>query len=228
MFLSTPKLSRIKKLFAEPGSSDGLLDVKGGRMNVMDGGRTPPFPDFKTFNKFTHCCYSRIFFSFFFRRMQRRAGRGQAHIAPPTQRSPVMGSESEKGSRLNQRNFGVTNRIWLIVSLFLFIIMFTHFVLPTHQPQQRTPYSATNLKPKNYLNGSDTDPNPFAFCPPYNPGDELGTKYGTQVLSKSRLHHGSGDRIQQVLNRALAGLPVTISMLGGSGAFVHYAPNGSF
>jgi hypothetical protein len=139
-----------------------------------------------------------------------------------------MGSESEKGSRLNQRNFGVTNRIWLIVSLFLFIIMFTHFVLPTHQPQQRTPYSATNLRPKNYLNGSDTEPNPFAFCPPYNPGDELGAKYGTQVLSKSRLHHGSGDRIQQVLNRALAGLPVTISVLGGSGAFVVYAPNGSF
>ena len=153
--------------------------------------------------------------------MQRRAGRGQAHIAPPTQRSPVMGSESEKGSRLNQRNFGVTNRIWLIVSLVLFIVVFTHyFAIPTHRQQEIAPYSAANLKPKNYLNASDTEPNPFPFCPPYNPGDELGAKYGTQVLSKSRLHHGSGDRIQQVLNRALAGLPVTISVLGGSGAFV--------
>jgi hypothetical protein len=161
--------------------------------------------------------------------MQRRTGRGQAHIAPPIQRSPDMGSDSEKGSRLNQRNFGVTNRIWLIISLFLFIITFTHFALPTtHRQQQRTPYSATNLRPKNYLNASDTEPNPFAFCPPYGPGDDLGVKYGTQVLSKSRMHLGSGDRIQQVLNRALAGLPVTISVLGGSGIFICFHSYQSF
>jgi hypothetical protein len=127
-----------------------------------------------------------------------------------------MGQDSEKTSRLSQRSFGVTNRIWLIVSLFLFIVVLTHFALPTqHLPEQ--PYSAANLNPKNYLNGSDTEPNPFEFCPPYGPGDHLGVKYGTQVLSKSRMHLGSGDRIQHVLNRALAGLPVTISILGGSG-----------
>lgn len=157
---------------------------------------------------------------------QRRTGnRGQAHIAPPIQRSPDMGSDSEKGSRLNQRNFGVTNRIWLILSLFLFIIIFTHYALPTtHRPQHQPQYSTANLRPKNYLNASDTEPNPFAFCPPYSPGDELGVKYGTQVLSKSKMHLGSGDRIQQVLNRALAGLPVTISVLGGSGTFRCFRP----
>jgi len=187
--------------------------------NERDGGeRTPSsltlaiplFSFFDTFVSFVllHC------------RMQRRTGRGQAHISPPIQRSPEMGSDSDKGSRLNQRNFGVTNRIWLIVSLFLFIIIFTHFALPaTHLPQ-RTPYSVANLRSKNYLNASDTEPNPFDFCPPYGPGDELGAKYGTQVLSKSKIHLGSGDRIQQVLNRALAGLPVTISILGGSGVSI--------
>jgi hypothetical protein len=138
-----------------------------------------------------------------------------------------MDPDSEKGSKLNQRNFGVTNRIWLIISLFLFIVVFTHFALPTTHLPEPTSYSAANLKSKNYLNASDTEPNPFQFCPPYSPGDQLGMKYGTQVLSKSRMHLGSGDRIQQVLNRALAGLPVTISVLGGSGTYlsVHLRPS---
>jgi hypothetical protein len=160
------------------------------------------------------------------RRMQ-RPSRGQARISPPIQRSPQMGSDSEKGSKLNQRNFGIINRIWLIISLILFVVLFTHFAFPsTHSTPARRPYSSTNLKSKNYLNASDTEPNPFDFCPVYGPGDEIGAKYGAQTLSKSRMHLGSGDRIQRVLNRALAGHPVTISILGGSGAFsVVFPPN---
>lgn len=153
--------------------------------------------------------------------MQRRLGRGQARIAPPTQDSPDMGPDSEKGLKLNQRNFGVTNRIWLILSLIIFLILFTHYGLPSTPPPppSRRPYSPTNLKPKNYLNASETEPNPFTFCPVYGPGDEIGAKYGALTLSKSRMHLGSGDRVQRVLNRALAGQPVTISILGGSSAF---------
>ena len=55
------------------------------------------------------------------------------------------------------------------------------------------------------------------FCPSYSPGDEIGAKYGAITLSKSRMHLGSGARIQRVLNKALAGQSVTISVLGGSG-----------
>ncbi|RDB17322.1 hypothetical protein Hypma_001891 [Hypsizygus marmoreus] len=156
--------------------------------------------------------------------MQRRSGRGQAHIAPPTHHSSDMGTDAEKGSRLNQRNFGVTNRIWLIVSLFLFVVTFTHFALPTtYQPPVTKQFSSAGLKAKNYLNASNTEPNPFDFCPAYGPGDEIGTKYGAQTLSKSRMHLGSGDRVQRVLNRALAGQPVTISILGGSVSACHGA-----
>lgn len=151
--------------------------------------------------------------------MQRRLGKGQAHIAVPQSNSPGMGSDTDKVSRLNQRSFGVTNRIWLIVSLFLFIIAFTHFVLPsTHPaPTVHSSYSTANLKIKNYLNSSETEPNPFDFCPIYGPGDEIGAKYGALTLSQSRLHLGSGARIQRVLQRALSGQPVTISIIGGSG-----------
>ncbi|KAF9461789.1 Cap64 protein [Collybia nuda] len=156
--------------------------------------------------------------------MQRRSGRGQAHISPPIQHSLNMGPDSEKGSRLSQRNFGVTNRIWVIISLILFIVFFTHYSLPSPPPTPtRRPYSSANLKSKNYLNSSETEPNPFPFCPVYGPGDEIGRKYSAQTLSKSRMHLGSGDRVQRVLNRALAGHPVTISILGGSISACHGA-----
>ncbi|KAF5373406.1 hypothetical protein D9615_009515 [Tricholomella constricta] len=156
--------------------------------------------------------------------MQRRPGRGQAHISPPSHHSPMMGSANEKGSRLSQRNFGVTNRIWLIVGFFLFVITFTHFALPTAPAAPARPqFSSANLKAKNYLNASDAEPNPFAFCPVYGPGDEIGAKYGAQMLSKTRMHVGSSERMQRVLNRALAGQPVTISILGGSVSACHGA-----
>ncbi|GLB39637.1 putative capsular associated protein [Lyophyllum shimeji] len=135
-----------------------------------------------------------------------------------------MGFDNEKGSRLSQRNFGVTNRIWLIVAFFLLVITFTRYALPTtHSTPSKPQFSSANLKAKNYLNASDTEPNPFVFCPVYGPGDEIGAKYGAQALSKSRMHLGSGERIQRVLHRALAGQPVTISILGGSVSACHGA-----
>ena len=158
--------------------------------------------------------------------MQRRiALKSSAHIAEP--RDGDGGILSSNGgaypfekplSKLNQRTFGLTNRIWLILGLFLTIILFTKFVLPVDPSLPRHGLTNANLKAKNYINSSDADPSPFPFCPLFGPGDELGNKYGVHALAKTRLHLGSGARVQRVIHKALSGLPVTISVLGGSSA----------
>ncbi|KAF7366748.1 CAP64-like protein [Mycena sanguinolenta] len=154
--------------------------------------------------------------------MQRRTGKREAHISPLLSRPPSsgMGSDNDK-SRLSQRSLGVTNRIWLIIGLFLFLLTLTHYIVPT-TPTPTYTFSNLNLTPRNYLNGSEAAPNPFDFCPAYGPGDEIGLKHGAVTLGKTRLHLGSGARIQRVLNKALTGQPVTISILGGSGECFYY------
>lgn len=132
----------------------------------------------------------------------------------------VDGEYAEKpSSRLNQRTLGLTNRIWIILSLFGFIIFFTRAIFPPDKSPTapRHTFLNANLKPKNYLNASAEEANPFDFCPVFGPGDEYGAKYGVHALTKSRLHLGSGARVQRVIHKALSGLPVTISVLGGSG-----------
>lgn len=149
--------------------------------------------------------------------MQRRTGKGVAHISPPL--PPRMASDiSEKpSSRLNQKSFGVTNKIWLIVALFIALILFTRSLFPSDPSNYpRHKFLNTDLKPKNYLNITEGDSVPFLFCPALGPGDELATKYDPVALTKTRLHTGSGARIQRVITRALSGLPVTISVIGGS------------
>ncbi|KAK0447202.1 hypothetical protein EV421DRAFT_188748 [Armillaria borealis] len=150
--------------------------------------------------------------------MQRR--RGPAHISPPIQ-SPLRMSSDEKQSRLNQRHFGVKARVWVLLGLFIVVISLLHYILPTAQTSK--PYTTVNLKSKNYLNNTHADPNPFEFCPVYGPGDAVGAKYGALKLSQSRMHLGSSARVNRVLNRALAGQPVTISVLGGSVSACHGA-----
>lgn len=73
------------------------------------------------------------------------------------------------------------------------------------------------LTPRDYLNASQTDPAPFEFCPIFGPGDVVAERRGQWGLLKSRLHQGSNARIQRVVQKALSGMPVTISVLGGSG-----------
>lgn len=162
--------------------------------------------------------------------MQRRtAGKGVAHIAPPLPPSRMGSASSDKPlSRLNQKTLGVTNRIWLILVLFTALILFTRSILPSdHSPYQRHRLIHTDAKPRNYLNVTEGDPVPFSFCPALGPGDELASKYDPVALTKTRLHTGSGARVQRVIMRALAGHPVTISVIGGSSesfivsAFVH-------
>ena len=124
-----------------------------------------------------------------------------------------MASDLEKPSRMSQRS-----RIWVLLGLLVFILTCTHFIWPTVGAASAVRnYSNADVKAKNYFNATEVGPNPFAFCPIYGPGDELGSRYGALTLSKSRLHLGSGARVQRVLNQALAGQPVTISVLGGSG-----------
>lgn len=145
--------------------------------------------------------------------MQRRSGKAHAHISPPAR----MGSDEKAPSRLNQKSLGVTNRIWLILALFVFLVLLTRSILPGETSTSRHRLLSGDLRPKNYLNVSDTGESPFAFCPALGPGDEIAAKYDTVALSKTRFHLGSGARVQRVINKALSGLPVTISVIGGSG-----------
>jgi hypothetical protein len=165
--------------------------------------------------------------------MQRRTAKSTAHIAPPTPGIPssaILSSIDKQPSRLNQRTLGLPNRIWLILTLFLSILLFTRLILPSHNPDasyylrsRPAPYSPT-LHPINYLNLSDPDieasQNQFPFCPTFDKGDVLAEKYGPLAISRSWLHLGSGARVQQVIHRALLGQPVTISIIGGSGEHV--------
>lgn len=155
--------------------------------------------------------------------MQRRQGKGVAHISPPLPPSR-MGSEISENptSRLNQKSLGVTNRIWLILVLFLAVIFFTRSTLQSESSNYpRHKVFHTDAKPRNYLNITDGDSVPFSFCPALGPGDELATKYDPVALTKTRLHTGSGSRIQRVIMRALSGHPVTISVIGGSSESIY-------
>ena len=157
--------------------------------------------------------------------MQRRTvGKGQAHISLPKGSSSTMGGgDTEKTPRLNRRNFGVTNRIWIILSLVLSILILSRYIFGSSSSSSAGGHRllSSDLKPKNYLNTTELQhrESPFAFCPVYGEGDEVGKKYGALALTKTRLHLGSGARIQRVVNKAMSGLPVTISVIGGSGMF---------
>lgn len=136
-----------------------------------------------------------------------------------------MGSrDSEKQSRLNRRNFGVTNRIWIILTLILSVLILSRHILSSSSSSSAGGHRllSSDLKPKNYLNASELQHpgSPFPFCPVYGEGDEVGRKYGALALTKTRLYLGSGARIQRVVNKAMSGLPVTISVIGGSGVWL--------
>jgi hypothetical protein len=155
--------------------------------------------------------------------MQRRtSNKGQAHISPPKgSPSTMSGRDPEKQSRLSRRSFGVTNRIWLILSLIISVVLLSRYILSSSSSSSAGGHRllSSDLKPKNYLNVSDLQHpgSPFPFCPVFGEGDEVGKKYGALGLAKSRLHLGSGARIQRVINKAMGGFPVTISVIGGSG-----------
>ncbi|EEB94044.1 hypothetical protein MPER_07214, partial [Moniliophthora perniciosa FA553] len=161
--------------------------------------------------------------------MHRRNQKSQSIPSPPrmTMRS---GTESKLTRPRNPSFSFLTNRIGIIFVCILLIIGFMHFILPSYHHHDSDTfsggvYSNAHVKPKNYLNTSELDfgKNPFEFCPAYGPGDRVGQKYGSLALGQSRLHLGSSIRIQRVISKALAGQPVTISVLGGSVSACHGA-----
>lgn len=137
---------------------------------------------------------------------------------PPGHLAP---RNDEKSPRLQQRALGVSFRIWVLISVVIFLLLCMHVLTPPSEEPSNNRFSNAHLTPKDYLNVSN-DPlyAPFSFCPVYGPGDTLVEKYGVHALARSKLHMGSGARVQRVIRKALSGLPVTISVLGGSGEFL--------
>ncbi|KAF9268541.1 hypothetical protein L218DRAFT_977087 [Marasmius fiardii PR-910] len=161
--------------------------------------------------------------------MHRRNQRSQAHITPPPS-AKFHGSMSADLDRHRFRN-RTLKRIWFLILVVLVVFGTTHYILPhlfsarNGNNDETRPYSNSHLKPKNYLNISSTGQPPpsFDFCLPHGKGDKVGQKYGTGALSQTRTHLGSSARIQRVISKALAGQPVTISVLGGSVSACHGA-----
>ncbi|WVQ85407.1 hypothetical protein IAT38_007572 [Cryptococcus sp. DSM 104549] len=116
--------------------------------------------------------------------------------------------------------YGVSQRIWLIVGLLVGLFTFSRLIFPSSDPLA---FGGALLTPRDYLNASASDPAPFDFCPAFGPGDAVAERRGQWGLLKSRLHMGSGARMQRVVQKAMAGLPVTISVLGGSVSACHGA-----
>ena len=134
---------------------------------------------------------------------------------PPSMPSDTKSSPSSS-SRL-ERTLGTNNRAWALLALLAFFYLLSRYTLPSDPLQTKNHFSSVVLHDRNYLNASASEPAPFDFCPVFGPGDPLGQKYNPHAIAKTKLHLGSGARVQRVIHKALSGLPVTISILGGSG-----------
>ncbi|KAG7091162.1 hypothetical protein E1B28_010215 [Marasmius oreades] len=162
--------------------------------------------------------------------MHRRNQRSEAHITPPPSAKFHGPMSSDSDRHLGFRN-RTPRRIWLLIIALLAVLGITHYILPylfsarNGNDDATRPYSNSHLTPKNYLNLSSTGEHPraFDFCLAHGKGDKIGQKYGPVALSQTRLHLGSSARIQRVISKALAGQPVTISVLGGSVSACHGA-----
>ncbi|KAF9511058.1 hypothetical protein BS47DRAFT_1319292 [Hydnum rufescens UP504] len=156
--------------------------------------------------------------------MQRRA-----NIRPPSQQSSSrMDTRSSPLRTSKSLRPSLTPRITIFLLIVFVIFLFTRLTLFPDSPStfpygSRNGFISRNLVARNYLNVSAHDPAPFSFCPIYGPGDELAKLYTASSLHKSNLHRGSSARVQQVINKALRGQPVTISVLGGSVTACHGA-----
>lgn len=87
--------------------------------------------------------------------------------------------------------------------------------------KQRAQASISHGGTGGYGPANFSEPPPFTFCPTFGPTDELGTVYGRESILKTHAHVGSSERIRKVIKRAMAGLPITIGVLGGSVSSCH-------
>ncbi|CDZ98034.1 SGNH hydrolase-type esterase domain [Phaffia rhodozyma] len=119
---------------------------------------------------------------------------------------------------------GFPPRLIIFFSILL-VILFMTGVVPTFRSNdlvaQHHASFHSALTSHDYLNASLIDPAPFPFCPLYGPGDEVANRRGQLALMKSKMHLGSGARVQKVIRKALSGHPVTISVLGASISACH-------
>lgn len=114
---------------------------------------------------------------------------------------------------------GLSQRGWMILTSVVGLILLIKLLLPSSAPHEIHHAAHTHeshLIPRDYLNNSRIDPAPFDFCPVFGPGDPITARRGQLELLKSRLHMGTGARVQRVLQKAMSGAPVTMSILGGS------------
>jgi len=154
----------------------------------------------------------------------RRANIRTPSADPPSGRPPRP-SASRSSKHLHE---SLTPRITIFLLIVFVLIIFTRLTLFPQESSSQGPRHAFlpsnhKLVPRDYLNESAHDPAPFPFCPIFGPGDELAKRYTAASLHKSVLHSGSGARVQRVVNKAMRGLPVTISVLGGSISACHGA-----
>lgn len=140
----------------------------------------------------------------------------------PFIRPHLNGNDADKKSRPGAAFLGTSSsfRIWAIFICICVIFVITRLFSGTSSSSTAF-YNQDALHPINHFNASQSAPAPFPFCPVHGPGDIIGNKYGPHSMAKSRLHLGSGARIQRLLHRAMSGQPITISVLGGSIASCH-------
>lgn len=141
-------------------------------------------------------------------------------IRPNLKLAGFKNSYSSMQSRLHNKTLASPARIWALLAALLVLFLLTRSFIHQSPAQSHSFYNRDILHPRNYLNASASVPAPFDFCPVHGPGDVIGQKYGVHVMSKSRLHTGSGARVHRVIHKALSGLPVTISVLGGSSEYI--------
>lgn len=141
-------------------------------------------------------------------------------IRPNLKLAGFKNGYSSMQSRLHNKTLASPARIWALLAALLVLFLLTRSFIHQSPAQSHSFYNRDILHPKNYLNASDSTPAPFDFCPVHGPGDVIGQKYGVHLMSKSRLHTGSGARIHRVIHKALSGQPVTISVLGGSSEYI--------
>ncbi|TXT03892.1 hypothetical protein VHUM_04315 [Vanrija humicola] len=119
------------------------------------------------------------------------------------------------GVRRGRGRFGLSQRAWLALTVVVGFVLFTKLIM-TNDTHTHHTHDPTFIIPRDYLNNSATDRAPFDFCPVFGPGDAIAARRGQFELLRSRLHLGTGNRVQRVLRKAMSGMPITISVLGGS------------
>ncbi|CAK9781302.1 hypothetical protein CC85DRAFT_286107 [Cutaneotrichosporon oleaginosum] len=121
--------------------------------------------------------------------------------------------------------FGLSRRVWYLLAGCFGLMIFSRLVFPPSSSSLTGHYSTSRglLTAADYLNASASEPAPFAFCPDFGPDDAVAAKRGQVALLKSRLHLGTGARVQRLIHKAMTGQPVTVSVLGGSITACHGA-----